>query len=64
VDPAKQAERETVKLWRKRTWTVDELEGHEDRILDCDVNIEQNILVTSSSDTTIKVNIMSFYKYL
>jgi len=55
VDPAKQAERETVKLWRKRTWTVDELEGHEDRILDCDVNIEHNILVTSSSDTTIKV---------
>jgi len=46
---------ETIKLWRKRSWTVDELEGHEDRILDCDVNIEHNMILTSSCDTTVKV---------
>ena len=46
---------ETIKLWRKRSWTVDELEGHEDRILDCDVNIQHNIILTSSCDTTVKV---------
>ena len=46
---------ETIKLWRKRSWTVDELEGHEDRIMDCDVNIQHNIILTSSCDTTVKV---------
>jgi WD40 repeat protein len=46
---------ETVKLWRRRSWTVDQLEGHEDRILDCDINIQHNLLVTSSCDTTVKV---------
>ena len=46
---------ETIKLWRKRSWTVDELEGHEDRILDCDVNIQHNMILTSSCDTTVKV---------
>jgi len=46
---------EKIKLWRSRCWIVDELEGHEDRIVDCDVDLDNNLLVTASCDTTLKV---------
>lgn len=44
-----------VKSWRKRKWFVEELNGHEDLILDCDTSLPDNVAVTASRDTTIKV---------
>ena len=35
-------------------WSVRELEGHEDLVLDCD--IQDNLAVTASRDTTVKVS--------
>ena len=37
----------------KSRWSVRELEGHEDLVLDCD--IQDNLVVTASRDTTVKV---------
>ena len=37
----------------KSRWSVRELEGHEDLVLDCD--IQDNLAVTASRDTTVKV---------
>ena len=37
----------------KCRWKVQELEGHEDLVLDCD--IQDNLAVTASRDTTVKV---------
>ena len=37
----------------KSSWSVRELEGHEDLVLDCD--IQDNLAVTASRDTTVKV---------
>ena len=37
----------------KSRWKVQELEGHEDLVLDCD--IQDNLAVTASRDTTVKV---------
>jgi len=45
---------EHIKSWRRRRWRVQELEGHEDLILDCDIDLEQQLAVTASRDTTLK----------
>lgn len=45
---------EHIKSWRRRGWRVQELEGHEDLILDCDIDLEQQLAVTASRDTTLK----------
>jgi len=46
---------ECVRAWRRRQWAAEQLEGHEDLIVDCDISIEHNLAVTASRDTTIKV---------
>jgi len=41
--------------WRKVSWSVEELCGHDDLVLDCDVDINLGLAITCSRDTTVKV---------
>jgi len=41
--------------WRKVSWSVEELCGHDDLVLDCDVDPNLGIAITCSRDTTVKV---------
>ena len=42
-----------ISCWRGSSWRVEELEGHEDLVLDCDLG--QGVALTASRDTTVKV---------
>jgi len=41
--------------WRKVSWSVEELCGHDDLVLDCDVDTNLGLAITCSRDTTVKV---------
>ena len=40
---------------KKGRWKSTELNGHEDLVLDCDLNVQLGLAVTCSRDTTVKV---------
>ena len=46
--------------WRKVSWSVEELCGHDDLVLDCDVDTNLGIAITCSRDTTVKVSYYYF----
>eukprot|EP00092_Neocalanus_flemingeri_P064917 GFUD01078847.1.p1 GENE.GFUD01078847.1~~GFUD01078847.1.p1 ORF type:complete len:282 (-),score=81.36 GFUD01078847.1:62-907(-) len=48
--------------WRKVSWSVEELCGHDDLVLDCDVDINLGLAITCSRDTTVKVSSTQFVK--
>ena len=50
--------------WRKVSWSVEELCGHDDLVLDCDVDINLGLAITCSRDTTVKVSAYSEHSVL
>ena len=50
--------------WRKVSWSVEELCGHDDLVLDCDVDINLGLAITCSRDTTVKVSAYSDHSVL
>ena len=51
----KERRAESVSQWRRAGWSVQELQGHEDTVLDCDISLLAGLAVTASRDTTVKV---------
>ena len=45
--------------WRNVSWCCEELCGHDDLVLDCDVETQLDLAITCSRDTTVKVSIGS-----
>ena len=41
---------------KKGRWRSTELNGHEDLVLDCDLDVQLGLAVTCSRDTTVKVS--------
>jgi len=41
--------------WKKSEWEVQELEGHDDLILACDIDLSAGVVATASRDTTVKI---------
>jgi len=41
--------------WKKSEWEVQELEGHDDLILACDIDLAAGVVATASRDTTVKI---------
>jgi len=46
---------DSLKHLRQVSWTVEDLLGHDDLVLDCDIDVDLNLAITSSRDTTVKV---------
>ena len=51
----KERRAESVSQWRRAGWSVQELQGHEDTVLDCDISLLAGLALTASRDTTVKV---------
>ena len=47
--------------WRSVCWSCEELCGHDDLVLDCDVEPDLDLALTCSRDTTVKVSIDTMY---
>ena len=47
--------------WRNVSWSCEELCGHDDLVLDCDVEPDLDLALTCSRDTTVKVSIDTMY---
>ena len=47
---------------KKGRWKSTELNGHEDLVMDCDIDVQLGMAVTCSRDTTVKVKITTSWK--
>ena len=56
--PKKIQEASLGEKMKKGRWKSTDLKGHEDLVLDCDLNVQLGLAVTCSRDTTVKVIMM------